>query len=429
MNDPSERWWRGLQERQDEERAAAGYLSRARALRGRRPLVAMPVRWWWPALGAAAVLAGAIVWNRSARSDLRFSMGGEAGHVGSWIAAPEASTLALDFSDGTRFRLSAGSRARVSAVDANGARIVVERGSARAAVVHRPESHWLVDVGPFEVSVVGTRFDVSWDPVDEVFRLELEEGSVLVSGACLSDPRAVVQGHALRVSCRRDGEEIVETGGELTRAQSAGSGDLLAASPDIGVDTPVAAAAPADAGRVVSAEPARPVEGSRRAASAEGVRAGDVLRSRAWRALTSAGRFREALDLVEEGGFDETCRRAAGADLLELGDASRLAGDSRRARQAYLAARGKLPGGGRSAYSLGLAAFDQDKEFAVAARWFDVYLSEQPAGSLRREAQGRLMEAWLRAGDRPRARTVAERYLQEYPDGTQAPLARQIAAP
>jgi transmembrane sensor len=422
---PSDPLWRGVRESQDEARTRAGYLSRARARRAvRRPATAR--RRWWPLLAAAAALAcalGAIVLRRAPHDDeLSFSIEGNAGTVGSWIASPEASPLALRFSDGTLFHLSPGSRARVSAADSNGARIVVERGSANASVVHRPRSHWLVDVGPFEVSVVGTRFDVSWDANDEVFRLQLDEGAVLVSGACLLQPRPVAQGQALRVSCKRDREEIVETRGDTAAVGDAGPAE--ASSGERSVDEPQAALS-ANAG----VEPTASGEGARRAATAESEHPVDVLRSRAWRALISAGRFREALELVEQTGFDETCRNAPGGELLELGDAARLAGDAGRARRAYLAARGKLPGGGRSAYSLGLTAFDHDKDFALAARWFGVYLSEQPAGELRREAEGRLMEASLRAGDRPRARTVAERYLREYPEGTQAPLARQIAAP
>ncbi len=337
---PSDPCWREVRDSQDRARKQAGYLARARI--SRLAASAAPARWRrWSGLALAAAIAavvvGSIVARHSAPRDLRFWADGETGEVGSWVAAPDASTLALRFSDGTLFRLSPGSRARVGAVDPNGARVIVERGRVSAAVVHRAASHWLIDVGPFEVLVVGTRFDVSWDPSDEEFVLQLQEGAVVVSGACVHNPTPVGQGHALRVTCQRDREEIVETLGEArtSHMDSASEGAPAASGPQ-GLPSPAAA----DAGTFETA--ARANESARPSAAAA-ARTGNILRSPAWRSLISAGRFREALDLVEQSGFDETCRRASGTDLLELGDAERLAGETSRTRQAYLAARGKLP--------------------------------------------------------------------------------------
>jgi TolA-binding protein len=114
--------------------------------------------------------------------------------------------------------------------------------------------------------------------------------------------------------------------------------------------------------------------------------------------------------------------------LLLLGDTARLGGSVGRAQAAYLAARKKLPGGDRTAYGLGLLAFDQQKNFGEAARWFRTYLGEQPQGSLRREALGRLMEAWQRSGDTGGAHRVAQEYLDKYPAGPHAALARRLAS-
>jgi tetratricopeptide (TPR) repeat protein len=148
-----------------------------------------------------------------------------------------------------------------------------------------------------------------------------------------------------------------------------------------------------------------------------------------WRTLAAAGKFRDALAAAEQAGFDAECKRASGADLLALGDAARLSGSAERAEQAYGAAHGKLSQGGRASYGLGLVAFDQRGDFTRAARHFEAYLREQPGGSLRTEAMGRLLEAWQRAGRVSEARRVAERYLSLYPQGPQAARAKQLLGP
>jgi TolA-binding protein len=147
-----------------------------------------------------------------------------------------------------------------------------------------------------------------------------------------------------------------------------------------------------------------------------------------WQRLAASGKYADALDAVERVGFDAECQRASGQDLLLLGDTARLGGRAARARAAYLVARKKLPGGDRTAYGLGLLAFDHQKNLGEAARWFKTYLAEQPHGSLRREALGRLMEALQRSGDTGGAHRVAQEYVEKYPGGAHAALARRLAS-
>jgi hypothetical protein len=413
---PSERFWEGVRDEQDRAREQARYWADAKARgaverRTRRRLRRWTLAAAVPVMAAAALWA--ILWRARAAPDLAFTApDGQVGQVGAWIAASPEGTLPLRFSDGSLILLSPGSRARVTAVDSNGARIVLERGGASASVVHRATSHWVVDVGPFQVAVVGTRFEVGWDSNEEVFRLNLHEGAVLVSGACIQEPRSVARGHRLRVSCKATHEEILETRDDPDAV-------------DAGQSSPSEPEATGES-KTAEGSPLEPVHGSVRSAAPPRAKPVSVLQSESWRALVAAGRYREALELAERAGFDEQCRLALGTDLLELGDVARYAGNAREARQAYMAARGKLPGGGRSAYGLGLTAFDQERDFTGAARWFETYLAEQSEGDLRREAAGRAMEAWQRAGARDKARVAALGYLQQYPNGTQAPLARQL---
>jgi ferric-dicitrate binding protein FerR (iron transport regulator) len=112
---------------------------------------------------ATGLLAALVLVLRPAR--LAFDLGpAGAGRVGDWIAAPAGTALPLRFSDGTRIQLDPRSSARVTASFVEGAQITIERGALDAAVVHRPNSRWRVDAGPFSVHVTGTHFTVHWDP-------------------------------------------------------------------------------------------------------------------------------------------------------------------------------------------------------------------------------------------------------------------------
>lgn len=394
-----------LRTEQDQLREQADFLKRAAARRRLSPLRRPERRRRWPVWGLAAavtVAASAFIWQQwPASRDLsafHVGDGSEVRHAGAFVAAPADRELPLRFADGTRFALAAGSSARVASLDARGAHLVIEKGRAVAAVVHRPDSRWRVDVGPFQVAVVGTRFDVSWDVASRILELRLDEGAVRVSGGLLGEALEVRAGQRLRAFADNARVELSDAAG---------------------------ASYPAPARADASAEPApeAPVVSSGRVASPVPAPSSAAP---AWRALAAAGKFREALAAAEQAGFEAECARASGGDLLALGDAARVSGSAARAEQAYTAAHGKLPGGGRASYGLGLVAFDQRGDFSRAARYFETYLREQPSGSLRTEATGRLMEAWQRAGRISEARRVAERYLSLYPQGPQATRAKQL---
>lgn len=394
-----------LRSEQDELRARAGFLKRAQARRGLARPTPRTKPWYqsrWSLGVALSVAASAALWLAwPTSSELAFTIGdGQRAHAGTFVAAPADRELPLRFADGTRFALAAGTSARVASLDAQGAHLVLEKGRAVAAVVHRPDSRWRIDVGPFQVAVVGTRFDVSWDAATRVMELKLDQGAVRVSGGLISEALEVRAGQRLRAFA--DDARVELSGGNEearpTPEPSAESGQPKTAALDSATNAP-AAAAPA-----VSSSNGTPV----------------------WRTLAAAGKFRDALAAAEQAGFEAECRRGSGADLLALADAARLSGSAARAEQAYTAARGKLPGGGRASYGLGLVAFDQRGDFVRAANYFEAYLREQPGGALRAEATGRLMEAWQRAGRLSEAREVAQQYLARYPQGPQTARAKQL---
>jgi hypothetical protein len=324
--------------------------------------------------GAAAV--GLFVMR--SRPPLTFAVGlaGIEGEVGAAILAPEVSPVDLRFSDGSLLALGPSGRARVTTIDEHGAAIVVERGHADVSVVPRQNGSWRVDVGPFAIHVKGTRFSFDWDPSAERLDFHLHKGAVEITAPCLDGGRSLVAGDSLQASCRRVTADVAP-------APPPPPAPPISPAPDVKTSAP------------------------------------------SWRQLAGKQDYRAALDAALRRGFDGECRRSSPTDLLLLGDVARLAGDPEHAMQAYGAARRKHDAADRSAFAIGLIEFDQRHHYRKAAEWFETYVREQPRGPLVEEAEGRLMEAWQRAGEPARARQAAEEYLARHPGGQFADLARR----
>src|SRR5262249_46652189 len=109
----------------------------------------------------------------------------------------------VHFSDGSEVRAEAGTRMRVDATYASGARVLLEKGAATSHVAHHKMSSWTFVAGPFEVRVIGTRFDLSWDPLVEEFDLRLREGSVEVRSPLADGPIVVRAGQRFQATMTR----------------------------------------------------------------------------------------------------------------------------------------------------------------------------------------------------------------------------------
>ncbi|WP_437980222.1 FecR domain-containing protein [Sorangium sp. So ce117] len=413
-------------------------------------------------LAAVALLAAALVIALVARprAPMRFALGAaEPGAVGAWIAAPATAELPIRFSDGSLLRLAPGGRARVASVGADGAELSLERGALDLSVVHREGARWTVRVGPFQVRVIGTRFETRWDPVTEQLVVALHEGAITVSGPVVGESRAVRAGERLTISPATNTLEVgaidaaagppstaTPPGAAATSAAHPGAMAASAAHPGAPAPSEAAPGAPAPseaapgaAATSTSGPPATARAPGAGAAALQGQAGGEGSVSPppahretpSWRALALEARYRDALAAAEGEGFDALCDAASASDLHALGDAARLGGSPARAAQAFASLRARFPSSpeaASAAFMLGRIAQDQSKDHAAAARWFARYLREQPAGAFAADAAGRLVEAEDRLGDEAGARRAAEQYLAAHPSGSHAGYAKHVLA-
>lgn len=370
------------------------------------------ILWLAPAVAVAAAIT-LLVWSRGA-APLTFRVDGRGGVPDAWLAAPAQHSVFVDFSDGTALRIEQSSRARVMGVTSRGAKVSLESGSIHAEVRRGQQSAWSFIAGPINVRVIGTKFDLKWDPTREEFSVTVAEGSVGVSGSVAGAERPVRAGERLSISLRDHRLELISARGKTDKSTSTEHlADAVATSEADTEPEP----------RTIDATPTRTLAPS---AQLEPTFKGRIP---SWRDLARRGELREAYAAAESFGFTDACQRANAAELLLLGDAARLAGRPDRANEALLALRQRYPDDPRraaAAFALGKVAFDQRHAYALAASWFSTCLREQPTGGFAREASGRLIEAYQSAGNRRGAEVAARSYLAQYPGGPHADLARSL---
>jgi ferric-dicitrate binding protein FerR (iron transport regulator) len=332
--------------------------------------------------------------------------------LGAWLGAPHARPLSLEFTDGSRFELAPGSKARLVTLAQSGARLELAAGTLRVHVVPRKTTDFRLDAGPFGVHVTGTRFEMSYSPEGQAFELYLEEGQVELTGCVFGQGRKLAAGQSVRASCGERsldvsfGRRSPEPRKTLTERSSPALESPTSPPPREAKD------AVSDSPHSERSTKTRPLESS-------------------WVTLARSGAFAEAFSAARAEGFDAECARVSSAELALLADVARHAKEPRRAEQALLTLRRRFPGtndAALAAFGLGRLEFDERGAYSKAAGWFRTYLSERPSGAMTREALGRLVEACYRSKDTAGAREAAIRYLREYPSGPHAELASRVVA-
>lgn len=337
------------------------------------------------AAALAATLGTLALWGWYRRSvPLTFEVTQQAPAAGEWLAPVESSTLA--FSDGTRVTVDGGSRARVAAIDAEGATIELDRGAIRAEVEPRSGARWRMQAGPYAVLVTGTAFVMRWDPDTKQLHIEMIEGSVRVTGPDLGDGRDLAAPQRLHLAPRPETSSVATS-----------------------------TASPAHA---VTVEPSATVAPTAAPAS-----------SVSWRELDAKGLRSEAMDEVRRTGQPALVAREDAAGLLRLAQIARLEGDNATSQRFLSALRRRFPEtlqAQTATYLAGKSHHDTGRHEAAIAD-LQAYLAMAPDGAFAREAQVLLILSLLALGD-PRADGQARAYLAKHGDDVHAPRIRKALA-
>jgi hypothetical protein len=329
---------------------------------------------------------------------------------GGYLSASGDSGIELRFNEGSRFLLAPGTRGRLRAVTRDGARLAIERGTADFEITRSPDHQWSVEAGPFQVTVKGTDFSLSWDPQSERFELRLRRGRVVVSGPVLGDDLAMRAGQNLTVDLHKSETVITETRPESAAEAASGPPAPLAAKSS-------AEPRPAGAGAEAPSASADLPKGDAEAAS-----------ERRWSAALASGKWDLILSDAERAGIESTLHTASSDDLFALADAARYRRRPDLARAALMSQRQRFPRSPRSldaAFLLGRVE-ELGGGGAAAIKWYDEYLARAPAGTYAAEALGRKMILTREASGVAAARPLADEYLRRFPNGSSSGAARAL---
>ncbi len=254
-------------------------------------------------------------------------------------------------------------------------KVVLKDGSVQVQAHKGSKRRVEVRAGDFRVTSEDADATVRWDAETDALVVEVSEGEVVVESLAAGTQQTVVAGDSVHLA-PADMVEIIE-------------GPRIEA-------------------------PKKAIEKNQRGST--------------WRGLAAKGKNADAVEAAVAEGYARVLKTANAADLLSLARAARYSKNTKRAKDALLAVRrrfAKSSAAARAAYMLGRIAADNERDHAAAAKWFSAYLTEQPRGALAREALGRLVESQRRSGASTAAKASAQTYLDRYPDGPHADVARK----
>jgi TolA-binding protein len=394
-----------------------GHLSPAQQAAGEERLVA---RWkrppvsrarlaWLSAAAVAAVAFALVVLAHRGTGALSYAV--EGGHLGrqGTIELDPGQEARLHFSDGSDVAFAAGTQASLRRVDGQGAIVSVSTGSAHVDITHRPGARWSFEAGPFVIEVTGTAFRFGWDAPREELDVQMERGSIRVSGPLSAGTLPLVAGQHLIVHVRQGETVIREHDGASENTpnapEPAASVDSIGVADSLGHPADPTSEAPAPSA-------AKPHNGSD---------------NPGWQALLASGDSESILQQARHRGIDESIATATSGDLAALADAARYRRQDDIARQALLGQRRRFPASlaaHEAAFLLGRLEETRGKS-AAAVNWYARYMKEEPSGTYASEALGRRM-LLLQSTSPGDAHAAATEYLRRFPGGGYAPQAQAL---
>jgi ferric-dicitrate binding protein FerR (iron transport regulator) len=136
----------------------------------------------------------------------------------------------IDFSDGSFVALQPSARASVTDIDDHGAHVHLERGELHTRFVRAKAARWVVDAGPYLVTVAGTTFDIAWTPAEQTMEVWVLDGSVVVKGPLADLGISIATGQHLRANLVT-GRVLLDRIDRMEESSDAIEDDAPAASP------------------------------------------------------------------------------------------------------------------------------------------------------------------------------------------------------
>ena len=359
---------------------------------------------WRVALPAFAFVAAAAVLTFALwpEAPLGVTLRGQPDQPVDFVQASATGEEVVDFSDGSEVRVRGSSQMRILGVTPEGAAVSLERGSAHVAVMHRQKTKWVFSAGPYRVHVVGTQFELKWNPETGGLEVEMDEGIVEVDGPGLARQRV--------------------TSRQKLEAFAAPASASLYLEPLPATDA---------AASVTRRRPALPARPAAVVAEKPAALEKPIVLGASWRYLADKGDSFGAMNAAEQAGFTWLANSMPRGDVLVLGEVARKAKQPSRAMEAWLALRtrfGVTVEGTDAAMRLGHLAEDQ-RDLDEAARWYSAAAHEAPNAATAPEALGSCLAVLVRAGHTAEARKIATEYLKRFKNGHDVAAARAALTP